>query len=309
MFVAHYCNRSRASLGISAGLVAAQVKFAQNFKYVSLGREFQDAEPDMQKACLKADVILIADSPDASALEVIDKHNLWHKTVHYDYRDTTKVENTVSKVARYFKRSLVTSDRQLAVNLNLVEPLHHCTLDEYYVADVPKDKDIGCFFSRTNLDGRRLNLLDTLDGLGLNNSLIGYSTGEKQPARMAVFENKENNMFYDFLLAQKRCKVVFTAQPTHCEGDNRTWEAMASKALVFLDKTYQPMHNPLVDGVHCCKYDASDRSSILAAVDRAKWYLDHPEELEQIALAGYEFTLRYHRPINRIRPMLSPFLV
>src|SRR5690606_5405636 len=139
-----------------------------------------------------------------------------------------------------------------------IEYICHCALDEYYLKATEKKYDIGCFFDLNDpehLGVRRHNLVKTLDSLNIENSLIGVSTGKKQAARMMVVDSRKNNPFYDFLKLQSQCKIIFTAQPSHCEGDNRTWEALASGGLVFLDNTFAPLENPLINEKHCIYYD------------------------------------------------------
>lgn len=38
-----------------------------------------------------------------------------------------------------------------------------------------------------------------------------------------------------YLEVMKRARIVVTANPGHWEGDFRLWEAVASKALIFVD--------------------------------------------------------------------------
>ena len=58
--------------------------------------------------------------------------------------------------------------------------------------------------------------------------------------------------------SMRRAKIVVTCNPSHWEGDFRTFEALASGALVFVDEMYTPHPRPFVDGEHVVVYDNSD---------------------------------------------------
>jgi spore maturation protein CgeB len=138
--------------------------------------------------------------------------------------------------------------------------------------------------------------------------IIGLSTGKKQKARLALKDSVSNNCFLEFLEYQSKCKVVITAQPTHCDGDNRTWEAMASGALVVMDTMYNPIEPPFENKKHCLIYDATKVQDIERVLDEIGWYLKNDTAREKIAKSGYEFVKKFHRPINRVQYMLKEHL-
>ena len=94
-------------------------------------------------------------------------------------------------------------------------------------------------------------------------------------------------------------KIVLHANPDWWEGDSRLWEAIASGALVFVDRMCQPIPHPFVDGVHVIFYDLTD-DGMKELERRVLYYLSHDEERERIGKQGREFALAQHRPINRI---------
>jgi spore maturation protein CgeB len=98
-------------------------------------------------------------------------------------------------------------------------------------------------------------------------------------------------------------KIVLHANPDRWEGDARTWEAISSGALVFVDRMHQPIPHPLVDGEHVIFYDLSAEG--LEQLERKIiFYLENDEERARIGQQGRDFVLRYHRSVNRINEMI-----
>jgi len=82
----------------------------------------------------------------------------------------------------------------------------------------------------------------------------------------------------------KRAQIVVTANPSKWEGDFRLWEALASKALVFVDHLYAPMPCPLIDGQDVIYFHPYDQADF---VKKLEYYLAHPEEARRIAMSGF----------------------
>lgn len=99
-------------------------------------------------------------------------------------------------------------------------------------------------------------------------------------------------------------KIVLHANPDWWEGDSRLWEAVASGALVFVDRMCQPIPHPLVDGVHVIFYDLTD-DGMKELERRILYYLSHDDERETIGRQGREFAVAHHRPINRVNGILE----
>lgn len=93
--------------------------------------------------------------------------------------------------------------------------------------------------------------------------------------------------------------MIVTANPDQWDGDMRTWEALASGALVLVDASHTPFPPglALVHGGHVVFYDNRDRASLLGLL---RHYLDHPEEAAAIAKRGQAFALQHHRASSRI---------
>lgn len=97
--------------------------------------------------------------------------------------------------------------------------------------------------------------------------------------------------------AMRSAKIVVTCNPSHWEGDFRTFEALASGALVFVDEMYVPHPRPFVNEQHVVVYDNSDPDDF---VRKIKFYLERPELARKIAVAGLRHALRYHRAVSRM---------
>lgn len=310
MKVVHLSNASRASAGVTQGLIALKCNVKVSKSYKSLGEEIFPASMDLQGDMKAADFIFLSSHIDQNLSDFMDEYNLWSKSIHYDYRDTNKLSPIAHKAKTSFKRSLTNGENRnpIKYDKNII-PIAHCALNEYYLQEIPsRDKNIGCFFNQNHLKAmgtRRAKLIETMASHQWENSLVGHSTGQKAKARHAIQENKKDNCFLEFIHLQNHCKIIFTAQPTHVEGDNRTWEAMASGALVFMDIMYHPMQKPLIGGKHCFYHDATKIETIEENIEKAKWYLKNNKERERIAKSGYHHTKLHHRPINRVKQMLG----
>jgi hypothetical protein len=311
MKITHLSNNSRASIGITQGLMLVTDNLCLSTDYISIGKTLKTKSTNLPIDLIDSDLIFITDLECQQYLDLIDKFDLWRRVIVCDYIDSVRLASYSSRVRLYFKRSVSHGVTRVPVEkTNKVIPIHHCALNEYYQikSTVPCRYDVGCFFSTKNIDRqgeRRNNLLNVIKTHSFPNSLIDVSTGCGQPARLALSLPLKNNCFYDFMGLQQSCKIVFTAQPSHCEGDNRTWEAMASGALVFMDRSFSVPPMPLKDGEHCFIFDATNLETIHDAAEKAKWYLKHEKERREIAARGYYFVKRFHRPINRIQYVMK----
>ena len=69
-------------------------------------------------------------------------------------------------------------------------------------------------------------------------------------------------------------------------------EAMASGALVFVDRMFIPRPHPLLDHVHVVYYDNNNCTSLWTQLDA---YLADPERMVRVAAAGYLHAMTHHR--------------
>eukprot|EP00667_Euglena_gracilis_P008454 EG_transcript_8563 len=104
-----------------------------------------------------------------------------------------------------------------------------------------------------------------------------------------------------YLRLLRHARIIVTCQPAHWETDFRTWEALASGALVFVDRMLTPLAYPLQDGVHWVIFDPFNKTDFHR---KLQYYLTHPLEARAVARAGHQHALRYHRTVSRMDHVL-----
>jgi hypothetical protein len=151
---------------------------------------------------------------------------------------------------------------------------------------------------RLELRTRRFKTYYELLCCDIPNKLIGAYTGG---TLYDIFYPSENNNWVEYMKLLKKAKIIFTAFPWNHDGDSRTWEAIISGALIFMDKTLIS-ENSFEDGQHLFYFDASSRKSIKKAIKKAEYYLrpENEEERKKIAEQGRNFALKHHKAKNRI---------
>lgn len=105
---------------------------------------------------------------------------------------------------------------------------------------------------------------------------------------------KVDTSYFDLM---RNAKIVVTANPSGWTGDFRTYEALATGALVFVDEIHTPTPYPLRDGEHLVIYSTHDHAGFLR---KLRFYLAHPAEAARIAANGLAFVLRHHRTVSRV---------
>lgn len=96
-------------------------------------------------------------------------------------------------------------------------------------------------------------------------------------------------------------KIVFNTSMTN-DLNMRTFEALGTGS--FLLTSWIPtIEEVFEDGKHLVLYRSLDEM-----IDKAKYYLEHDEERERIAQAGYEEVLKKHTIQHRINVILDEFM-
>ena len=235
-----------------------------------------------------------------------------YKTIFLDYDDNPNGVYDADDFhwRLYFKRSCVRRDQMLVVKYGGLDviPTAYCVVDEM-VDPVPsfdgsRAIDISCLFddqveNRWVYEKGRLRLLSFAKEL---RAKYGYSMQIGTVSETGSIGRSAINERYKQCLYSS--KVILHANPDPWEGDSRTWEALSSGALVFLDRMVQPIEHPLVDGEHAVFYDLS-HEGLLTLEEKIAFYLDHDEERERIGRQGREHVLAHHRPINRTNVIIE----
>ena len=230
-----------------------------------------------------------------------------NKTVLIDYHDGPYFFCPAPCFA-YFKRSWVemVQEENYVTKRVFPKPSHYhpltmAIMDEFIIDEkMERDIVLSCTLRRSKRK-RHFNRIRILDLLGRMDIKGKRHIGQLNDGVMTRFNEPDMRDYFKLL---KRSRIVVTCNPDKWEGDHRTWEAFASGALVFIDKLYSPMVHPLIDGKHCIFYDLSDKG-LEELQERILYFMQETDHAEEIANAGHEFTMKYHRTSNRIDEILD----
>ena len=307
---------SRYLAMISQGLwIDPDIEVSFSSPFISMGTCICPPTQTMEEDLRSADYIFRANDEHFIAPEIdeiLDRELLWSKVIYYDFRDTPEIdEHRLRKCCVYVKRSwpigFLREPRE-PTHPRLF-PMDYGLLNEYFEV-LPHDRktfDVACLFPPNPQNGmRRYTMLEELSAARsrFGTSHIGNPTTSAQRGRRAILRPPEQNPWLTYLGILKRARIVFTARPDCWDGDSRTWEAFASGAMVFIDRSFIPDAYPFMHERDCFVFNAHSRQSIRNAVDAAVYYLAHESERSQIARRGYRFALAHHKPQDRIRRIL-----
>jgi hypothetical protein len=310
-------RNSRYPAMISQGLwFNPDFSVAFNNPFISLGKTLCPAGKDLNALLRDADFIFRSSDEQFQipAIDtILDVHNLWPKVIYYDCKDSPAIDaHRLKNCAAYIKRSwpIGFDRRPRPMPPAPILPMDFGLLEEFLAVPFPAKKDIAiaCLFEKKPAIGkRRAMLVEELEKVAplYPGSVIGAVTSGERAGRRAIFDEPYSNPFLAYMTILKRAKIVFTAFPDNWDGDSRTWEAFASKALVFMDETFIPSAFPFEHGRHCIIYDARDRQSIREAICLARYYLKNEQARERVALAGYAYALKHHTPVARVKRIMA----
>ncbi len=240
------------------------------------------------------------------------KDRLKHRAIMLDYGDDPHriIDADDFRWALYFKRSCVDrlTNRSVDYGDLPVLPTAYCVPDE--MVDAPdgygsaRHIAVSCLFEDAVIDspvfsrarGRLLTFAKQLARDRAFPMQVGL-VSECGPVGRSALDSRYKQCLFD-------SNIVLHANPDGWEGDSRLWEAVASGALVFVDRMCQPITHPLLDGVHVVFYDLTD-GGMQELEDRILYYLSHHEERETIGRQGREFVLAKHRPIHRVNEIID----
>lgn len=255
---------------------------------------------------------LVGNNPFRKEFEAIkDRHK--EKSIMLDYDDNphTVYDADDFRWRLYFKRSCVDRTRRRPIDYgNLpILPTAYCVGDD--MVEPPPGHDEGsrslavsCLFDDSIHDapwfrstrGVLLKFAKRLDRDIPQKMQIG-TVSECGPVGRSSTDPRYKECLYD-------TRIVLHANPVTWEGDARTWEAIASGALVCVDRMFAPIRNPLIDGEHVVFYDFTDEGMGILE-DKIRYYLANEDKRKRIGLNGREFVLQNHRPVNRIDELIA----
>ena len=248
------------------------------------------------------------------------------KTVIMDYADDPLSMIPLSQpVKAYYKRSLIAKSKSNEIESyenKEVKLLSYSVRSDFLnhvdtkINYSDRKTDVSCFFPIHSVNGldrglqdwhgaiyrakvtdKIIDLRDASLHAGLDYDIHVGLIGQKG----RVGRDELQKGYFDKC---KDSKIIVHCQPYGWEGDFRTFEALASGALVISDKSYSmPKHShPLVDGVHLVEYDRNDLDSMLSKII---YYLKNPDEAAEIAKRGQEFVLKHHTPAQRMKQIIN----
>ena len=220
-----------------------------------------------------------------------------NKIIIVDYEDKTNIFDFPHKF--YFKRSVVDKSKLEFIKYKI--KIYHISL---CLINIPenilkldfikkeRDYDISVFFSKDNLslnNRHRTKIAKLIDYKFSNYKVfVGIKGNSGKKGR--------NNLQYEYFSQMVNSKIVVTCNPDLWEGDYRTYEALYSGALVFVDKMITPKINKFENNIHLIYYDKEDLTTLLNSIE---YYIKNTNERLKIAKSGKLFVENYHT--NKIR--------
>lgn len=249
----------------------------------------------------KSDYIFI-DYRDANLANKYDPR-YFEKMIIIDYTD---FNNQIINLPclKYFKRSVVNKKNLSFLNYNKeIIPISYClkneTLEFQNIFENERTYDISIFFNPNNSNHghniyRNIVASNIQTQMRTYNNHVGYCGNNGKIGRNSIQKEYYEKMFHS--------KIVVTCNPDHSEGDYRTWEALSTGALVFVDKMITPVLHPLIHEKHVIFYEKNDLRDLN---NKLHYYLENNEIRETIAKKGNAFALKYHKSSDRIDEILS----
>jgi hypothetical protein len=233
------------------------------------------------------------------------------KTIMLDYDDAPEVIYDAAdfRWRLYFKRSCVDRENGRAMSYGElpVLPTAYGVVDDMCeppFGDTDKRSiDVSCLFDDDVIDspwftlarGRLLKFAKRLASAHALAMQIG-TVSECGPVGRSAIDPRYKQCLYD-------SKIVLHANPDPWEGDARLWEALASGALVFVDRMHATIESPLVDGEHLVFYDLTDEGMAILE-QKVIRYLADDVARQRIASQGRAFVLGHHRSIHRVSEII-----
>ena len=227
------------------------------------------------------------------------------KLVIIDYSD---ISNDLfnSSCLKYFKRSVVDKKKMKLINYNReIIPISYCLKQEVLqfknLFEYDRYIDISVFFKpNDSIKQNDVNWYRNKVAKFIKENFSDYNIFVDQCGSSG--REGRNSIQMDYYKKMFHSKIVITCNPNNWEGDYRTWEALSTGALVFVDKMFTPIVNPLINEKHLIFYD---KDNLLELKKKIIFYLNNKDLATKISQQGNEHVLKYHKPSDRIDEILS----
>jgi len=301
----------RFRLMIYYGFVDSGFEVQSPEKVVSLGKQLIPKTENISSYLGDFDWIILSPGfMNNQYNDILTKYDLWDRTIVIDYLDEPAIDSKLlSKAKAYFKRSWLTgTNKRPQKEKPKLFPFPFCALPEYFkvVDQYNPERDVPILFTKPirmlgQVYGRRMNVLHELANIDIPRSKIDHGTSG---SLNHITYPTRANPWVQYMKDMQHAQVIFTAVPSIYDGDNRTWEAMTSGAVVVMDVNHFPIDAPK-NNRHVIMYNAGNKKSIRRAIRIVKGLLEVPETIKTIGKNGLEWTQTYHMPVNRVQYLLK----
>lgn len=200
----------------------------------------------------------------------------------------------------YFKRSYVSRQNGKFngymdyLKNPLILPMTYIIAEAYVKTQfnlaASRDYELVCTLRGGAHDPTRLRVREWVEQYARARGLKKFVAGEVNGASRTVVST-------GYLDQMHRAQIIVTSNPSGWEGDFRLMEAMASGALVLVDRMYVPRPFPLIHGKHILYYDNNNKTSLFDLLDT---YRASKELTRRVAVAGYLHSMKFHRAASLI---------
>ena len=235
------------------------------------------------------------------------------KIIIIDFDDWLyQYEHPPFSIHSYFKRSIVdkSNEKFKLHNFNIpLENISYSVLSSSVTKNINNKRtvDISCLFNDDVIDCEynkkgRGKVLTYLRNKNFDNFVTIFDTVSENGV---VGRSKECSIYFNAL---RNTKILVTCNPDKWEGDSRLWEALGSGCLVFVDRMFTPIINPLIDGKHLIYYDLTE-NGLEILYKKILYYLENEDEYNKIRISGFNFLKENHLPIHRINQIFKNIIL
>jgi len=137
---------------------------------------------------------------------------------------------------------------------------------------------------------------------------VGTLDAGRNPERVVFIESFQQ--YQPLMVVQGAFQKIFNTsriilnQSVRDDINFRVFEAMSCGGMLLTDSVGNGLDEMFKDGTHLVVYE---KGNVMDAVQKATYYLEHEQECQSIAMAGYLETVRNHSSHMRLRTVNSVF--
>lgn len=211
-----------------------------------------------------------------------------NRTVYIDGSDGNNLEDpdALNDFHFIFKRELMINDERKIL------PLPFAAENIYFkFNDIKKDISVSSTL-RCGYNRKREIINKIVKDLNIPDTVIG----EISRGYSASSSTDEQKLYYYKILARSKISISY---PGLGWDTGRFWEILANKCLLFSPEIQIKMPDPFIAFKHYIPYDENDLK------DKVLHYLNHKDEMNEIASAGHNHLLKYHTTKSRAEYLVN----